>query len=76
MSSTPEPEPKVFESMEDSYAYFFRLDRIEEREDGRYMIGVARSGGITKGTDYPQEVHEDRWRRAGWRPTSKQVPGW
>lgn len=69
--------PDIFESTsEDGYAYFFRLDRVEDREAGRVYIGVTRSGGRTKGTDSPAEINEEHWRRDGWRRTIKAVPGW
>lgn len=70
--------PRIYESTNDGYSYFFRLDRIEDREEGRFYIGVTRSGGITKGTDSDVAITEENWRRAGWRTLrpGKHVPGW
>ncbi|MET9957317.1 hypothetical protein ABZ135_37975 [Streptomyces sp. NPDC006339] len=70
--------PQIFESTDDGYAYFFRLDEIEDGPEGRIYVGVTRSGGITKGTDTPVRITEENWRREGWRRLreGKHVPGW
>lgn len=71
-----EEETRRFETTDDGYALFLRLDRTEDGPEGRRYIGVVRAGGITKGEDYPVSITEDNFRREGWRPTSKTVPGW
>ncbi|MFH8797695.1 hypothetical protein [Streptomyces sp. NPDC017941] len=70
--------PRIFESKNDGYSFFFRLDEIQESPEGRVYVGVTRSGGITKGTDTPVRITEEHWHREGWRPLreGKQVPGW
>ncbi|MFD4577895.1 hypothetical protein ACFWNK_37050 [Streptomyces sp. NPDC058417] len=70
---------EIFESTSDGYSYFFRLDAIETDDDGtRIYVGVTRSGGITKGKDFPERIREEHWRRAGWRTLreGRHVPGW
>lgn len=67
---------QLFETTDDGYALFFRLDQTEDGPDGRRYIGVVRAGGITKGKDYPVSITGDKFRREGWRPTTKTVPGW
>ncbi|MFJ4577522.1 hypothetical protein ACIP4W_40500 [Streptomyces sp. NPDC088846] len=71
-------DPQIFESTDDGYSYYFRLDAIEEGEGGRVYVGVTRSGGITKGTDTPVRITEENWHRESWRllRPGKQVPGW